>query len=531
MKQGDPELRGTGRRTRLWIATRVGLNLLLALALAIGFTWLADRPGLHHRFDLTSAGANTLHQRTNELIERLPAPVEIDVFFRPERQPLTAVVGEAQQRMFDVLLLAAEKRPDLITLNNHDLLAATGADSSVVARMEELDINTINVVVLSVGERRTVLPVLGVIADIEIGFPSQDQREAREPRLAAFRGEEAFVEGLLKITQTEKPLVLFGYGHGEPDLYGEGQHEFEDLRRALESDGFHVQRWDSENDGGISKDCALLALLAPDQPLTPQELEQVQHFVASGGRLITALGSVAAEEAGSLRQLNSRYGVAVDEGIVCRPIMDSADGSLTVGTAEGGQLRISSDYMSSRHPITQPLHKGGRAVRIGYAAALERSEVPPGAVQTQLLTTPGEWTWLDKATDGSVGNWTPDEDERSGPFVLALSTRFPPTEAEIGRIEGVQRERPESRVVALASPTLLSNGLFGTNRDFALNLFNWCASREFRVNISARDPELRIMAIGEDRSLFHVHLVCSIGLPLFCLLFGVIVAFKRRSHR
>ena len=52
--------RSTGTGTRLGIAAVVTLNLALAMGVAGGVTWLAARPGLRLRVDLTAAGENTL---------------------------------------------------------------------------------------------------------------------------------------------------------------------------------------------------------------------------------------------------------------------------------------------------------------------------------------------------------------------------------------------------------------------------------------------------------------------------------------
>ena len=90
-------MRGFGLRTRLTL----GAQVLFAVGLAVGGAVLAiDLADWRYvRLDLSASGRNTLDDTILDLIENLPEPVTIDVFFRPLPRPYDGVSLQAQQRM------------------------------------------------------------------------------------------------------------------------------------------------------------------------------------------------------------------------------------------------------------------------------------------------------------------------------------------------------------------------------------------------------------------------------------------------
>ena len=55
---------GQGRLARFGIGVQVALSGLLALAAVLMINWLAARPGVRQRFDLTATSQNTLSTAT-----------------------------------------------------------------------------------------------------------------------------------------------------------------------------------------------------------------------------------------------------------------------------------------------------------------------------------------------------------------------------------------------------------------------------------------------------------------------------------
>ena len=88
--------------------------------------------------------------------------------------------------------------------------------------------------------------------------------------------------------------------------------------------------------------------------------------------------------------------------------------------------------------------------------------------------------------------------------------------------------RSEARVFAIGAMNVFANPLLPYNRDFLLNVFNWAASREYRVNVSTRDPDAQRLPLREASNLFIVRGVAVWGLPLFCIALGLFTYLRRR---
>jgi len=112
-------LRASARARRVRILATVLLNVVIALVICGGLIWLAGRPGLRQRVDLTLNQENTLDENARAIIDNLPGPIEVDVFFRPFGPPLESIGAQIQGRMFEILVLAEEYAPDKVKLTNH----------------------------------------------------------------------------------------------------------------------------------------------------------------------------------------------------------------------------------------------------------------------------------------------------------------------------------------------------------------------------------------------------------------------------
>ena len=228
---------GTGAWSRWALSLQVFGVVGLALLGAVVVTYLATLPALRRRFDLTAVGRNTLDATLAELVEKLPEPVLVEVFFRPFDYPLTRVGAEAQGRMSELLHVARNQFPTKVKVREHDLSDV----AKVSVRMKELDLEEDNVVVVTCGKQKVVLRLLRDIARVDPGNPLVES----EPTLEAFRGDEALGVAFLRVSIDETPRVLFTVGHGERDLFDlDKPVSLGRLHSALVADGLRADRWD-----------------------------------------------------------------------------------------------------------------------------------------------------------------------------------------------------------------------------------------------------------------------------------------------
>lgn len=516
----------SARTARLRILALVSLNVVLALAVAAGLLWLAGQPGLRQRIDLTAGGENTLDPNVRQILDNLPNEIEIDVFFRPFAPPLDRLGAEIQGRMYEILVLAEEHAPEKIKLTNHPYAPPGAGGEELLAEMQAKGVSQSNLFVLSNGNRRVAMTLLGEVAEVDLGNPSPRPGAYRPASLISFAGVEALVKGLLRVTQGEKPLALFSTGHGERLIFETDDRDMGRLHSALAADGFRIETWDPARDGAVPEECAVLALVGPDEPFSTEEVGWIAEYVRGGGSLIAAPGLALQGGSGSMASILANLGIIVQPGLVCRPVIGAA-GMALFERKECAELLLRADGMRTQHPITEPLRRADQRVRMLFAHALERGDPPSEGILLDILRT-DEYTWEEFPDPGGGFSWRWDQGrEREGPFTLAMTSTFPPT--EMGPVPpGATSIKPECRVLAVGSPETFINVLFDTNEDFLRNAFNWASGREFRVSVASRKIDRRRLDVGQDRSLFYLNAVAVWALPLACLSLALFAAWRRR---
>lgn len=525
--------RAVGRWTRLGVGAQVGLALVLALAAVVLSIQAAE--WWYVRADLSLAGRNTLDPATEDLIERLPEPVVVDVFFRPLQMPFQQPAGEAQSAMLELLFTARNAHRHELEVRVHDLARL----EEVQTRQQELGIEGVNVVTLSCGARTTTLSLFHDLAVIDWGNPTQDglrylvenqlgsgidferwspdPRAYRPPRLSEFHGAEAFAEALLKVSVASSPRVYFATGHGEYDVAARETDRLGRLAQALEGDGFEVREWDGA--AAVPADCDVLALIGARQPYLPAELQRVREYVELGGRIVVAprVEEVVQQVEGGLRTLLAQYSILVDRGIVCEEVA-----SRVAPREEHLLLRIGENGLNASHPLTEPLRRRGRTVTFVRSAALGRGE-PEGGWTIQALVSSSRDSWLDLPDASGAQDLLFDPArERRGARGLCLISEGP------SAVQAPGEELRRARVLGVGAADLFADELFDYNRDFLLNAFNWLAERDYRVGVAPRDPGISLLEIGRGPAARRLGWAVW-ALPVLCMAIGLFVAVRRRS--
>lgn len=512
--------RSVGTGARLAIFAQVTLTVILALAATLLVNWLAGRPGIRRRFDLTATAQNTLSTAAVGVLERLEEPVAIDVFYRGLEGPLARLGRDTMDRTFRLLLLMGQEADGRLEIHNNDLADREGFDQ----RRRELKVTGFeNCLIVSRGERREILRLSGDLAVFDPGRPKE--LGYRPPRILEFRAEAAIIQGILQVTRGEVPHLYFSTGHGERDLYAiDDDDQLGQLQRALVDDGFETSTWQFESDGPVPDDCAALAIIGPVTAFDETEFEAIRNYVDGGGRLVLAPPRKPKElERSSVSELLDVYGLEISRGTVMRPFID-ATGMATQGGRINAYHRIPPGGMA-RHVITDPLRDGGRVIVLVFTRELrvKKGGQPRSGTSLPLLRT-GVASWLDLVPNDFLHD--PDSEELRPFEVCYVSVFVPPSRPEtVGALE----ERPESRIFAIGTADVFTNRLFDMNADFLRNAFNWVASREYRVSISSRNPDLRILPLGATDALAKLTRLALWGLPGLCLLLGIFTAWRRSA--
>ncbi|MCY2961491.1 MAG: Gldg family protein [Planctomycetota bacterium] len=517
-------------RSRLSIGARVVVAVVLALFATLLVTWIAERSELRWRHDLTAAQENTLNPATVRVLREMPRDIAVDVFFSAPEPPFHIVGREVQDRMRRLLRLAADQSGGRVAVEDHDLSDRTRLSPRTQARRQELGLAVIEpggLVAVSSEGRRHVLRLRGDLADLDPGNADSRQGPVVPPRVAGFRGEEALLGAILKVSEGRTPIVVFTAGHGELDLDGPGERGAVLLARELKAQGFQVQSWNGAR-GTAFPAADIAVVLGADQRFTDAEFAELATFVDRGGRALVALGPRVVGGESSPEALLARFGAkSRDSGIVCMP-MPSVSGGLQTGIPQCAYAVVGFEGMPAQNPITDPLRTADQRVMLFASRAFDRVAAPRGARVLDLLRSAPE-SWLEAPIDGTDRyDYAPENDTERTRYSLAMQVAFPPVRNPDATLPSSDPARAESRILAIGSADALANHLLVTNRDFVVNAFDWLASREYRVRVESTNRESRKLDLSDPVPVSRVHTVTVILLPGLCLCLGLLTLWLRR---
>ncbi|MFT6363106.1 MAG: hypothetical protein ACJAZ8_001518 [Planctomycetota bacterium] len=518
MKWIDPSL--SPARRRLYLGFGVTLISIAAVGLLYFVLNLSEEGRFRVRVDLSEVGRNTLDQTTMDQLEKLEEPVTAHVFFRYENTVQSAAAGEARSRMMDLLRVASVLNAGKFKVEVQDMDDLVSARS----KMQEFGAEDQSII-LDQGGRRAMMRLVPDICEL-----SPSNAERTQWKVNSFKGEEALVEGLLKVGTAERPSILFSSGHGEGDPESAEPLGMGQFGRALAGDGFTVGVWDSGENGAIPEDTTILVIIAPEDPFAPEEIGYIRRYVDAGGRLLVIPGQALFRGPGSMGELLHDYGMLTQPGITCIPILDPDRNVMVVRDIACADFFVGDGGLglSASHSITKPIRDNNRKTRVSWSRSFDRGQAPAGGVLLDLMTSPRE-TWLDLPDERGNYDQFWDVTEPRGSVRLAMAAEFPVGERANSDEANFDNPPERARIVAVACADFAANALFNYNRDFLLNSANWLAEREFNVRVRRYSEERTIMDVTRGTEIVQLRRVAWWGLPGLFALVGIFLAWRRRD--
>ncbi|HEX6882298.1 MAG TPA: Gldg family protein [Planctomycetota bacterium] len=522
-----------------WQRLALGLRSALAAVLAAGAAWLiVDLADWRYaRLDLSRSGKNTLDPALLDVIDKLPQPVVVDVFLRPLKMPYQAVSVAAGERVLEYLAVLQQARRSQVEIRLHD----ASDFEAIQERQRELGTEGTNKLVLSCGERRDELELFGELCTVDWGNPSRDgvqyltregipgvvdprrwqpERGFRPATLLEFRGEELLAQALLKVSSGEAPKVYFARGHGEPSLEGADGTDLARLSAALQRDGFTVGEWDALEQSAVPADCAVLALIGPQQPYQAGTHAAIRAYAEGGGRLVVApdLSELDEERVGGVLDLLRGFGIDTRPGIVCLPLVGPS-GEPLEQSEQCAWLVIDERGLQAGHPLTEPLRLRGRRVQFTFTPAFEGLPGEWGPIVPIVTTGVDAWRDLPPRNDFT---FNPARGEERGRQTLVTARALRTVKDDGGAVR-------QGRLLAVASAYFFSNQLVDVNRDFALNAFNWLAEREYRLAVRPLAKSETFLDFERSSARPILTYLLWLVLPGVCAGIGLVVFLRRRS--
>ena len=290
-------------KTKVWLPA--------AIILLVAVNWLASL--YHTRIDFTNEKRFTLSAATKKILKKLDDELRIDVFLKGDfPSGFKKLAGSTDEMLGEFKEIAGKKLqynfidPDEdvegTNIKWSDTLSAMGfypinLTSQVKAGRQQQNIYP----VAFVHYRGGVLPVILYQGKTKaITYPEINSAEA----LMEFN----FANAIDKLTQKEKPTIIYSAGNGEPQ-----DIRTYDLAENILKPDYNFQPVNLKQIPRIPDLVQVLLIVKPAESFTDEEKFKIDQFVMRGGKVMMFIDRLNAE----LDSLRSKKGevVAYDRGL------------------------------------------------------------------------------------------------------------------------------------------------------------------------------------------------------------------------
>ncbi len=377
----------------------------------------------------------------------------------------------------------------------------------------------------------------GVTTDGTVVFTDGTKRE-----LANSVSEREFTSAIIRLSQTGTKKVAFLTGHGERDLNGVDERGYSEVNASLKRDNYATVQWSLTTSPTLSiTDVSVLVIADPQTPLNSREIQSIQQYLDAGGHALIALDTnrnaqqpdAHGKVVELINQITSKYGVTARDGIV-------ADFAKMTAFAPQDPTVFGIDSYPADSDITSDIARGangGPLPTLFYQAIAVLPPPPTSTITSTVATTILQTSnapdsWLEIA--GPDGQWNaqydPGTDEIAGPVPIAVSVG--PDDSTV--ITDTQTIK--TRLVVFGDADFAANFFLSQsspvyvlqNGDLFSNAVSWLAGANELISIRQKDPTApRVLTL--DAGQKNVQLITAVfGLPLFVLLLGGAVWWRRK---
>ncbi|WP_447979850.1 DUF4350 domain-containing protein [Candidatus Nitrospira bockiana] len=443
-------------------STRLGFNSILMVLLFVGILVIVNFLAARHstRWDFSETQHFTLAPQTFQVLRGLKQDVKFTVFTQ-ERSPSFTTYRD--------LLDSYRQASDKVKVEFVDPERKPG-----VAR--QYGISRLDTAVVESGEQST-----------RVTAPS----------------EAELTGAVVRVSRESKKKVRFLEGHGEHAIGDTERMGFSLVKDALAKQGYDTATLSLLQESEVPAGTAVLVVAGPRRPVTQEEQQRLQRYVASGGRVLIMLDPDVEADLGWLL---GQWGVEAGKGVLVDLQDRLAQGDLTA-------LLVRT---FTHHDITQDLTS---AVLFPTARHLVFHEDQGKDWEHVPLARTSPRSWAETDLKGRVVSFNAQEDVQ-GPLPLAFALT-PKTRPEAGK--------PSPAVVVIGNSSFAANAYvnFPGNTDFLLHVIGWLAEERDLISITAKEPAFRpfIPNPMQERVLLYVQVLL---LPSLTFLWGMMIWRKRR---
>lgn len=493
---------------------KIGLSVLIQLLVVGALVLMANYLSFRHfkRWDLSRDQKYALSPQTKSLLASLKKPVRAVIFFSSAAEVAPDVGALLREYEF-----ASDKKFSV----EHVEPYRNFSRASELQGKYKFGANE-DILILDY-DGRSKFVYAAEMAD----FDQPDQMSAmlgQQPRLKAFKGEQAITSALVELTEGKPNKIYFSTGHGESDLAGQDLKVFSET---LQRQNIQASSLNLLNVNGIPEDARCVVICGPKYDFSELEARLLSEYWNKKGRIFILLNPFA--KTARLTEWLGEKGILVQDDRVLRVgkflQMDPTTGNPEVKT--GTITQAAYVVLDSKTSVTRDL-EGASKQLLGPTMSLQLNKTKETATNLRLIpileSAEGFWGETENTGGDERTPFFDTQKDHMGPLILAAV-------AEQGGVEDSRVKVETSRLLAIGNSELLSNNGYrlseGVSMDLALNALNWLLDREELVGIAPKEKKNIALSLNE-KQLGQIALAVMAIIPGTVAIIGLLVYWRRR---
>ena len=493
---------------------QIGLNVLVQLFVVILIIVMLNYLSFRHfkRWDFSRDRKFALSSQTTNLLTHLKKPVRAVIFFAGASE----VVPDLQALMREYEIASKKK----FTVEYIDPYRS-------LSRAQELQTkykfgSNENILILDFEGRSKFVNATDMV-DVEEPDQISMMAGQTQPRIKAFKGEQAVTSTLLELTEGKPNKVYLVGGHGEPDINSPDLKMFAD---ALKRQNIESATLSLLNVTAIPEDTRSLIICGPKYDFSEVEVKLLNSYWAKKGRVFVLLNPFARTPR-LTAWLNEQGVVPQEDRVIGTGTFGGLDANGEPVFSKGIVKDAGFVVVDSKTKITKDL-QGVTKRLLGATESLQidkaQEQIAKLRIVSLLESVKGFWGETDLSGDEAQAAFDPKKDHM-GPLHLALAV-------EKGGVADERVKVETSRLIVIGNAEALGDKASQKSEnvciDLAVNALNWLLDREELIGIPAKEKKNVTMQL-EDRELLKIQIAVMGVIPGIVALFGLLNWWQRRS--
>ena len=472
------EIAGVFRRRQARYGALMGVSVVVVLGILVAINYIGARQ--NKRWDLTTNKAFSLSDQTRQILSKLDAPLQVQVFAQDADFP------RYRDRLKEYEYASKSVSAEYIDPDKKPTIAK---DNQVQQ-----------------------------YGTIVFKYKGRNERVTTD-------NEQDITNGIIKVVSGEQRKVYFTQGHGEHDPTSAERDGYNSIAGALGAENYSVEKIVLAQAGRVPDGAAVIVVAGPRTDFFPAEIDALRKYLDNAGKVFLELDPPEKPDSApttNLIALARDWGVDVGNDVV----VDVSGMGRLIGT--DASVPVAANYPA--HPITQRF-----SFLTAFPLARSVTPVPNGVnghiAQTFVETSPRSWAEMDIKSLLTTGEVKLDESkgDRNGPVsiaaaVSATSTANPPKPGD-----SPDAPKPEARVATIGDSDFAANSGLNIqgNRDLFMNTIGWLSQQENLISIRPKEPDDRrvTMTAAQQSNVAWLSLLIIPGLIFSA---GVYTWWRRR---